>query len=235
MRIIVALIIVVTMSSCSVFNYMFSTTNYDIELDSYTQNKQLPKEYFLESSQKGLDTYIKAEIEEDLTKILKSKGFVRTMKKVPGSYVICYSVRIAEEDKIITGISPVHGITGTTTTGTTKGTVNVYGNTAYGESKGTETTRYNRGVVGWQTYQKYATYFVKQFNIQGWILGSPDGEIKTESLWKIDSGTYSGGEDLRKTIPFILSGIADNINVNSKGIKKVTVYPSNNYYRNLME
>ena len=223
------------LSGCAVSDYMFSNSCYKIEYDSYTTNKPLKKEYCLGTGQSNLDPFLKSEIEGHITKILSEQGYVRIPKKEPGTYTIGYIVDLKEVNKMVTGVYPIQGITGTSTTGKATGRVDVYGNSAYGSARGTETTRYNRGTVGWGSYQKPATYYAKSISMQGWILGSPDDVIPTEILWKINAGTWSGGEDLRKAIPFILAGISKSINTNSKGVKSVDVYPSNPIYKKIIE
>jgi hypothetical protein len=229
MKKLVFFALLVLLYSCAATDYMFSNVSYKVDVDSYTLNKSIPSEYYLGTSYE-INPFLKSEIEGYLEKILSMKGLKRVYEKKVGVYGIGYYVEMEETEKMITGIYPIQGVTGTTTNSNAKGNIDYFGNATV---KGNETTTYNRGTVGWGTYQKPATYYAKRILLVGGIKGEEN--MKPELLWQMNVGTWSGGNDLRKSIPFMLAGCFDFINSNTKGIKSTTVYPSNEIYNKIIK
>lgn len=234
-RLFILLLVTSLLSSCALTDFMFSNESFDISVDSYSVKKYLPKEYYLMTSNKDLDPFLKSEIENYIEMILIEKGLTRVDSFKYKTYAIVYNIEIEQVDKIVTGRYPITGVTGSNTTTSLNGSLfgSNYGNNVYanGTINSNENTTYNRGIVGWGSYQKPVTYYAKRMIF---VAGTRvEDNPHAIPFWKMNVGTWDGDNDLRTAIPYMLSGFSEYYNINTKGIKTKETYPSNRIVRML--
>jgi hypothetical protein len=212
----IILIMLFLVSGCSL---ILNIPTYYCYVDSYTKNKDFDKNYILHNNitDDKSDEYLTNEFEHYLNKILESKGFRLNSEYKTGMTVIHYNYGLKVDIEDVKKIKPIIGVKGTTTE--TSGKEKYYPqDTRYSVNS---TTKVDRGIVGWDTYNSSKQIFKKGIVLEA-VSYDADNKIRNK-YWKTTVYTESGGNDLRKMIPIMLESIKHYININTNGTKKLII------------
>jgi hypothetical protein len=207
-------ICLMVLSGCSTLSQLFlSQKLYTVNIDAYSHENIMPYRYTLSTTNDSISPYMKKEVEDYIEKMFLLHDIKRITEPENGIMHIVYDYNMKEKitayDQTYPITSPISESTYTT------------------ESSMTTNTQHQ--ITGYETRQRIAVSYVKTVQLTANI-------IKTNSedeIWTMTMFHESNDKDIRKVIPFLLTGGNIHINTNTKGILRKTIGDRDSSYKKI--
>lgn len=206
LKFIIFFIIILILNGCT-------SLNHSVQISSYSNNSVSGNRYFLEPAENKLKnktlSFQLNEFEKYIDMVLSKKGFVKVNSAKNADQYIIFDYDISEPQSYTYSYDePVWDTV-------------YYPRTRYRKIDGRyyPVTHWDRDyrVVGYRTNVRTKTIFIKTLQLTSF------NKNRTRNLWQVNASMTDSSNDLRYSIPFMVKGLENYINVNSGQVINIQI------------